>query len=212
MSEINRKRLETELTRQLGPVAAPDALWDRIQNPRRPNQASIWTLWPAITLTLLAASCILVWQISHARGAITDLSQLSDGELQSLIADSAACDLHSGDPVEIRNWVKTRCSIDIALPTGNPEAIRLLGARMIRTQGLTIAAVAYQVSGEPATLLVSKRHSASGENHQTSKHLFSRAEPVAWAMGEQEYAIAGTAGMNKDSQAACQLCHSGPAL
>jgi anti-sigma factor RsiW len=210
---FNGEWLEAELTRQLAPVAAPEALWDRIRNPRpsvRP--ASTWALWPAITLTILAASCILVWQISHARGAITDLSQLSDHELQTLIADSVGSSrgmaLSSADPIEIRNWVKTRCNIDIALPNGSPASVRLLGARLIRAQGLTIAAVAYKVAGEPATLFVSRRSSASGESSQTSKHLFSRAEPALWTMGEEEYAIASPL----KSHAACQMCHSAPAL
>ncbi len=48
--------LEKELARQLAPVAAPEALWGRIQEARRMPRRSVsfrWAVWPAFALLTL---------------------------------------------------------------------------------------------------------------------------------------------------------------
>jgi anti-sigma factor RsiW len=193
--------LKMELGRQLRPVEAPEALWDRIQEPRTPARASSFRLWPIAAALLLMGSGVAAWRISLARDPVRSMERLAERELSG----PQRYDLHSQDPLEIRTWLKAKANIDIELP--GSSAVRLLGARIIPLDGSPIAAVGYKVGDSPATLLVCRKRSGSVA---TAKHLFSRAGAglFSWSMREHFYTIASSA---KDPQAACQLCHADPA-
>jgi len=107
-----------------------------------------------------------------------------------------------------------RANIDVDLPSQIPAGsadVRLLGARMIQGQGSPIAAIAYEVGGGTATLLVSKKRGA-GSDAAKPVHVFSpavtaeNAHVTSWKMREQEYTIASSA--IHDPQLACRLCHA----
>ena len=74
-----------------------------------------------------------------------------------------------------------------------------------------MAAVAYRVGEDEATLLVSRKRSVFSGKAE-SKRVFSRIESAAgarffsWRTQEQIYTIACS--MTKDPQAACLLCHA----
>jgi anti-sigma factor RsiW len=198
--------LEMELARQLSPVAAPESLWDRIQE--RPVQRRAdgfrWELWPVAAALLLMASGGVIWQ-AGARDPLADMEKLAAQETRQF----HGLDIRSEDPAEIRTWLKANANIDIALPGSG--AVRLLGARLIPRRGAPVAVVAYRVGDNDATLLVSRKHSVfSGK--AASKHVFSRIESAegarffSWRTREQIYTIASS--MTKDPQGACLLCHA----
>jgi len=54
--------LEMELARQLSPVAAPESLWDRIQERPVPRRAVEFRLWPVAAALLLMATGGVIWQ------------------------------------------------------------------------------------------------------------------------------------------------------
>ena len=63
MSELHAREsvapwLEMELARQLAPVAAPDALWDRIHEQQLPQREKpvAWAWWSIAAALLLVAS------------------------------------------------------------------------------------------------------------------------------------------------------------
>jgi len=201
--------LEMELARQLSPVAAPESLWDRIHVehvqpvPRRAGGFR-WELWPAAAALLLLASGGVIWQ-AGARDPVADMEKLATQELHQF----HGLDIRSEDPAEIQTWLKANANIDIALPGSG--AVRLLGARLIPRRGAPVAAVAYRVGDNDATLLVSKKHWVfSGK--AASKHVFSRIESAggarffSWRTREHVYTIASS--MTKDPQAPCLLCHA----
>jgi hypothetical protein len=192
--------LEMELARRLRPVAAPEALWDRIHEPRTPPRASSFRLWPIAAALLLMGSGVVAWRISLARDPVSAMETLAERELSG----PQRYDLYSSDPLEIRTWVKAKTNVDLEMPGSG--AVRLLGARLIRLDGEPVAAVGYKVGDSAATLLVCRKRSAAA----TSKHVFSRmnARVLTWTMRAQVYTIASAA---KDPQAACLLCHADPA-
>lgn len=55
--------LEAELSRHLGPVQAPDGLWDRIQQPTTAVRvrAVAWARWPIAAILTLAAVAGTYW-------------------------------------------------------------------------------------------------------------------------------------------------------
>ena len=184
--------LEMELARQLSPVAAPESLWDRIHVdhvqpvPRRADGFR-WELWPVAAALLLLASGGVIWQADP----LADMEKLAAQELHEF----HGLDIRSEDPAEIQTWLKANANIDIALP--GSAAVRLLGARLIPRRGAPVAAVAYRVGDNDATLLVSKRRLLfSGK--ASAKHAFSKMESVgrarifSWRASEQVYAIAET--------------------
>ena len=195
--------LEMELARHLGPVAAPESLWDRIHEqkiPRRDNPDRR-VLWPIAAALLLMASGGVTWRIVMARDPGAGLARLAENELRA-----SSLDFRSEDPVEIRTWVKAKANIDIDLPAG-PSAVRLLGARLIQFKGTPVAAVAYRVGDDDAALLVMGKRSAAAPNHVFAPvQSAGTTRLFAWSMGQQEYTIAfaGT----KDPQGACLLCHA----
>ena len=208
MSEI-APWLETELSRQLGPVSAPESLWDRIeaQQGRPPVRSAHWPLWPIAAVVMLTVAGSVFW-----RAAAPTMQDLALRELRG----SDALDFHSDDPVEIRNWVKAKADIDIALPATRPGvgAIRLLGARLVEYQGEPVAAVSYRVGNGSAMLLVSRRQPADGGDVANRAHRFAPiragngARLFAWNMRRQEYMIACSD--MADPQVACLLCHTSP--
>src|SRR5258708_38863060 len=167
-----------ELTRQLSPVTAPESLWDRIRAPHVqpvPRRAGgfRWELWPMAAALLLMASGGVIWQ-AGARDPLADMEKLAAQELHGL----NGLDIRSEDPAEIREWLKAKANIDIDLPGSG--AVRLLGARLISRHGAPVAAVAYRVGDDDATLLVSRKHSLFSGN-SASKHVFSRIESAGGA-------------------------------
>jgi len=187
--------LERELARQLAPVIAPASLWSRIEEPlrfRRTNSLR-WIAWPAVALATLILCAGLLRRIDQARNF----------------------DFQSRDFGAIRSWVKTQADIDIDLPEGTlteNAPIRLSGVRLIRVNGLRVAAIEYRIGNNAATLFVSGKRSVQAGNAAAPKHLFSEVESagkarrVSWNMGSQSYTIAFSGA--GDTHAACLLCHA----
>jgi anti-sigma factor RsiW len=200
--------LEMELARQLAPVAAPDALWDRIHEQRLPQREKpgAWAWWSIAAALLLVASGAAAWRIGMARNPGSEMAKLAEHELHALANSAASFDLRSDDPKEIRSWVKEKANIDIELPA-EPSAVQLLGARLLHLNGAPVAAIAYRVGDDDAALLVTGKGSAA-----TTRHVFARVESsgsarlFSWSMRRQEYSIAFAA--TKDPQGACLLCHA----
>lgn len=210
MAENEHGWLENELRHQLRPVAAPAGLWDRIQlSPMtgvpapHPPLRPFWFM-PVFATLLVFMTAGLLWGIRQSRTHLRDIA-LSDQELRVLADSSNGQTYPSDDPIQIRNWVKRHSNIDIELPTSRSEAIHLLGAKLVQSRGSLIAAVAYKVGADSATLIVSRRNGNAG-----SKHLISRVNTaggtslLSWNMREQAYTIAW-AGVGDP----CLLCHAG---
>jgi anti-sigma factor RsiW len=205
--------LARELTRQMAPVTAPEALWDRLKTGRPQRRGSLeWVFWPvAAAMVLLAFAGVLrtlkVQRNPHDR--------LTEQEL-AVAAAPRGFEFRSDNFEESRAWVKEQANIDIDVPSRQPAAdrgtVRLLGARLIRVHGLPVAVIDYHVGDEVATLLVSGKRPGLTGNTEVSPHLFSQIKTagnerlLSWNMRNQTYTIAFS-GM-KNSHAACLLCHS----
>jgi anti-sigma factor RsiW len=197
--------LEEELIHQLGPVEAPEALWDRIQAPpvRRRSATLSWASWPVAALLAITAVTATVRQVMRAHSPAADLNALATEELRELGNDPQRLDFRSSDPVAIQTWVMTKTDLHLDLPIRS-GAVQLIGARLIDRDGGPVAAVAYRVGAERAALLISRR----GGGDPTATHLFTKRGGLsAWSMHGQVYALACSA---KDPQVACLLCHADP--
>ncbi|MES1260180.1 MAG: hypothetical protein ABUS49_00485 [Acidobacteriota bacterium] len=221
--------LERELANQLRPVKAPPGLWEKglwekslrekpghVIPPVFPRRRAGWplTLWPALAAAVLIVSAALFLQ---ARMPLRDMTQITNQDLRVLADASTGSVFRSDDPNKIRHWVKTRGNIDIELPPNPVRGVHLLGAKLVELRGTLIAAVAYHIGDEAATLLVSRKRAAFWSGDRTSKHLFTQvatsqgpanmgSNMLSWSMREQNYAIAYTG--TGDPQAGCLLCHA----
>jgi len=200
--------LEAELIRNLGGEPAPDALWERIEGRHvsRPVRSFSLPKWQVAAALILMASAGILWRINTISGAGATMQALALQELHG-----AQVDFQSDDPMEIRDWVKAKSDIDIALPAGHTvSGIRLLGARLLEFRGERVAAVSYLVAAGAATLLVSRgsgRMDVASEAHRfTPIASVSNAQLFSWRMRGQEYMIACSS--MKDPQVACLLCHT----
>jgi len=202
--------IERELTHQLAAVAAPESLWDRIQDGPAPRgkRSFEWTRWPMAAALALAIAGATAWQFEGARRPASGMQARALEELQDFSIDPQRFDFRSADPVAIAAWVKTEANIALHLPREN-GAVRLLGARMIARGENPIAAIAFEVGGTRAALLVSR--TAPGDRTTTPKHAFAKNDGArsglfSWSMDRQVYLLACSA---KDPQVACLLCHVG---
>ena len=215
MSEFQtRPWLEMELATQLSPAAAPESLWDRIQEQpvARRGPSFRWGLWPVAAAVLLTVGGAIAWRIGLPRDPVSAMEKLAAQELRALAAGPARVDFRSADPTEIRAWVKARTNIDIELPRERSGRVRLLGARLIPLEGAPVAAVCYQVGNDTGTLLVASARLAHGGSAAAVEHTFSPrvslkgARLYSWHIKEQVYTLASSSA--KDPQAACLLCHA----
>jgi hypothetical protein len=202
-------RLEKEWARQLGPVSAPESLWDRInrqQGPPRCRRASMeWVFWPVAAAMVVLA----IFGILRARNAHYDPERFTDEEL-ALRATTSGFDFRSDNFEDTRAWVKGRANIDIDLPPGHAEAdrsaVRMLGVRMVDLRGLPIAAIDYRVGDEMATLFVSGKRAGLTGDMGVSNHMYTRRRLVSWNMRNETYTIAYRSARNPHG--ACLLCHA----
>ena len=213
MAEV--RWLEQELARELCPVTAPDGLWDRIHEQRRPlrvmpNPLRTWSIAAAALLMLLAG---LVWRLGATRDPAADLEAMAARELRGMNG-SRNVDLRSGDPAEIRSWVQARLGIDVrlaSLPLRGDAEVRLLGARLLRSRQFAAAAIDYRVGDDLAVLVVTERH-ATIRQIAWSAHTpprYSTAGNIAlysWSLGAADYAIAF--GSARQPRRGCLLCHA----
>ena len=182
--------LEAQLSRQLCPVNAPDTLWNRIHEQRRPLRVrpQRHLMWSAAAVALLIVAAGMFWRPSD--------------------------EISSSDARQIRTWVKAKSNIDIPFPD-RPTLGRLVGARIIRMQQYSVAVINYRVGGESATMLVTDRRATDATRnpgHTSPRASNTRGMTLySWSLGPDDYTIAFTGA--KEPRAACLLCHvNTPAL
>lgn len=188
--------LEAQLSRQLCPVNAPDELWNRIHEQRRPLRVrpQRQLMWSAAALALLIAAAGMFWSLGVTRDPQEEIT--------------------STDAQQIRSWVKAKSNIDIPFPD-RPTPGRLVGARIVRLQQYSVAVINYRVGSESATMLVTNRHATDATRNpgHTSPRIGKAGDMAlySWSLGPDDYTIAFTGA--QESRAACLLCHvNTPAL
>jgi len=209
------KWLEKELARQLAPVSAPETLWDSISGRTRGRQAVAshrlperLVYWPLAAAIVLAA----VAGFWFSRNGSSGEDRFTEKEV-ALLERHQGVDFRADNFNDARNWVKRRANIDIDVPQGHPAAengaVHVVGVRLAKLDGLPIAAVDYEVSGETATLYVSgKRAGLTSDDMGPSLHLHSRRGLTYWNMRNETYTIAFHSATNPHG--ACMLCHATP--
>lgn len=192
---------EPELSRHLGPVKAPDELWDRVHGAQtvhqlRPSRVRTWQWAAAALATVAVVAGITVWQnreLSGEERAVRALSRAPE-QLQ----------FRSADLVELRTWVKSGTGMDLPLPVRTASAVELVGAYVNRKGSAPTAEISYRVGGVDATLVVSKIPMEGDGRHQFVKSgSFHGSSFQSWTMRGQMYTIASA-----DARVGCLLCHS----
>ncbi len=140
--------LELELAEALRPVAAPPELRFGGLEFQPEHGRSIWSAWPIAALATLALAAGLLCIVAKGRVSSPGFQQLAIQQLH----DGAPLDVLSGDPAEVRLWLRREAGIDLAVPAGGTA--RLLGARVIRNSGTKMVAVVYRAGDRDATFLV----------------------------------------------------------
>jgi hypothetical protein len=194
----NESWLESALRRDLMRVEAPAELWERVQNPpaQRRETGAKPLAWALAALLVVAAVLGLRARESHAAGAVT-------------------ADLQSGDPAQIRAWVRSSTGLDIALPDVLSQSVRLVGARVVNPTVPSVQ-VAYRVGDRDATLLVA-RTSDSGSIRHADLRTVNNDGKITWIMHGQMYTLSGAGPLSctsplpctspDDARVACLLCH-----
>jgi hypothetical protein len=191
---------EPELKRHLGPVQAPDELWDRVHGTQavqmRPSRGMTWQ-WAAAAVAMIAlVAGVFVLQnrdLSGEERAVRALSRAPE-QLQ----------FHSADLAEVRAWVKTDTGLDVPLPVRTASSVQLVGAYVSRKGSAPTAEISYRVGDADVTLVVSKIPMEGDGRHAFVKSgSYHGASFQSWTMRGQMYTIASA-----DAKVGCLLCHS----
>ena len=194
----------SELSRHLGPVKAPDELWDRVQGAevsslnRRPARAITWQ-WAAVAVATVAiVAGVTVWlnqSLSSEERAVRALSRSPD-----------QMEFRSADLSELRTYVKAEAGLDLPFPGHPAPSVRLIGAHVTRATRKTpsTAEISYRVGDLDATLVISKASADGDGRHKFKKSgSYHGANFLSWTMRGQMYTIAAS-----DASKGCMLCHS----
>jgi hypothetical protein len=200
---MKKDLFEPELARHLGPVKAPDQLWDRVQGAASAGRSvrtgqtgwnPAWAWVSAVALVALAAG-LTVWlnrDLTSEQIAVRALSR-TPGQLQ----------FRSADLSELRAWVKRDTGLDVPLPVRTASSVQMVGAYVSR-KGTPTAEISYRVGGVDAALVVSKIPSQGDGRHAFVKGgSYHGANYLSWTMRGQMYTIASA-----DARVGCLLCHS----
>lgn len=213
-------RLEAELARQLGAVRAPDSLWLRIHEQRRPLRVrpNPWTAW-----SIAAASLLLVAGLAWRLGAASiltgsphsALTLVARQELRDMLSGEQKLDLRSADRAEIQQWVREQTGVELKLAdfhmASDPAmgAAELCGARIFRSGGYSGAVIAYRVDGRSAAMVVTSRRGTAEPRHTSLEEKVNGDMLLySWQRAGGEYALAA-AGTGRPDQP-CILCHAVP--
>jgi hypothetical protein len=199
---------ESELSRHLAPVKAPDELWDHVHGAHavrlRPGRRMSWQWAAAALATVAVVAGITVWlnrDLSGEERAVRALSRTPE-QLQ----------FHSTDAVEVRAWVKNDTGMDIPIPAHTASSVQLVGVYVNRKGRTPTAEISYRVGGQDATLVVSKIPMEGDGRHQFVKSgSYHGSSFQSWTMRGQMYTIAsvgGPAGTPGNARVGCLLCHS----
>jgi hypothetical protein len=204
---MKKEWFEPELSRHIGPVKAPEELWDRVQNhevARTPRPARMWLTsmgyaW-ASAAALVVVALAVTWTLR-----VRSQENVSNEELavRALLRGPDGLGLHSGQASEIRAWIKAGTGIDLPEQMRSSGMIQLYGASMIRKDAPT-AEISYRVGDMDVALVVSKM--SSGQDVRHSVLAIGADQGVkyqSWEMHGQRYTVAAA-----NSAVACFLCHA----
>jgi hypothetical protein len=181
--------LELELSHQLSPAVAPDELWERIENGRLAPRRQM-TRWPIAAIVTLAVAAATLWLAAKGAQSPLSLEQLALEQLRH----PAALDLRSENRTEIAEWTRRNTGVELSIPSATPA--RLAGARVIRRNGVRIAAVEYTVGHDTATLLIAPASERADSPHGR----------YSWKSAGLSYALACS--NPEHAEEACLLCHA----
>ena len=191
---------EPELSRHLGPVKAPDELWDRVHGTQtvhqlRPSRGMTWQWAAAALATVAVVAGITVWQNRELSG--------EERAVRALSRTPEQLEFRSENLTEIRTWVKTGTGLDVPMPGRTSPAVRMIGAHVNRA-GVPTAEIAYRVGDADVSLVVSKIPLEGDGRHQFVKSgSYHGSSFQSWTMRGQMYTIASA-----DAKVGCLLCHS----
>jgi anti-sigma factor RsiW len=207
-------RLEAELARQLGAVRAPDSLWLRIHEQRRPLRVrpNPWTAWSIAGASLLVLLAGLAWRLGATSTFMgtsrPDLALVARQELRDMMSGTQKLELRSDDRGEIQRWVEKRTGVALKLAGLGGEGTELCGARIFRSGEFSGAVIAYRVDGRSAAMVVTARSGTAGPRH-TSLEERATGDILldSWQQAGGQYAVAAMGTTEKPHQP-CLLCHA----
>jgi hypothetical protein len=181
--------LEQELTRQFAPVAAPDGLWDRIHEQRRPLRTNS-RLNPVLAIAVASLMVLLAVLLGQ---------------------QARPAEFRSADPAEIRAWIRSHAGFDVPLPNQPPEGgepVSLVSARLERRRGEPVAAITYRVGNEFVDMRVAPAGKPAAGHSPPRVESTANTRTVSWDMGKESYSV--TLNSATAANHACILCHADP--
>jgi hypothetical protein len=201
--------LEPVLRRDLSGVEAPAELWERVQRrAETPRKTATGTGLKPLAWAFAAVLFVMagVWGMrvheSHAAGPI--LAERSGGAEHAVSAERAGLALQSGDPVQIRTWVRTNTGLDLALPAVLESSVQMTGVKVVNASAPAVE-VTYRVGGRETTLLVARSSNSAGVRHADLRNVNYDGR-ISWVMRGQVYTL--LCASPEDARVACLLCHA----
>jgi anti-sigma factor RsiW len=215
---------EEEFLAQLKVPSRPAVYATRETSPAR-RSLSIWrqlldwkVLVPAGALLVLVAA-LSAGRLSSSPLSGKELAQFAASTHEQHFQGRLALDLESDSQPLLNEWLREKSQFALALPgasesPGEKLPYRIQGARFIQIRNQTAAYIAYQMQGDPVSLIVtpiSVAVASGGVTFDFKKVSFhyqqiQNYKVVTWSVHGLTYALVSQEGNN--TQRSCMVCHS----
>jgi anti-sigma factor RsiW len=215
--------------RRLAPEPMPEAVARRIRAAaeskpsRSPRRLAV--LATAAAIAAAVAGGVLVWvrsrphvQLEAASGPPAAFERLAREAHRRAFAQGEPLELVTSDGGTLRQWAVARAGVSPPIatrrPAGEGHRYDLLGARTVRGEGYTAAAIAFRVDEKPVTLLVAPadRVPEAPEWGALGKRVRWQIDPetgaklLSWTNSGQAYTLVSE--LPGGGQQACLVCHT----
>lgn len=148
-----------------------------------------------------------------AKTSIHSIAALATNEHIARLQRLAPLEIETSDARVLARWAQTRVPFGVVLPAFDNPSLEAVGARITRLGAEPALSAAYQLDGQPVTLLVTgsaldSPESASGESFRGLRfHLgYDRGfRTITWADKGLSYVLVSSLG--DEGRQACSICH-----
>lgn len=200
----------------------PPALKAKIKKMLHRKKAPLFRLFPnhpfkvafAASLAIILLFLVTGTPIGTGRNKTSPFISASVESHLSLMNGNLPLEIESHDPRVVVAWFKKRIDFMPALPALKDDAIVLLGGRLSRFNGESMALISYRIENSPVTMFIIRGNPAADVVSGDFAYLkgrrfnFSRQHgfnTIAWSDDGNNFAL--TSAFAAQDIASCKVCH-----
>ena len=228
-AEAERVQTGMRLAASLHPVAAPAGLWAQIWSAREAQAAPFENVWSDRLAWVAAAMVMTVLGFAGWYTALREPLKLHAASPAASSLERSAWELHTqrlrsdlilgvetADIAELRRYVESAAGLHASIPVQrvaeDGRRLHMVGAKAVNLHGVRSALIAYEVDGEPVTLLTARLEDVADgpEAAVFAKDVRYRTDAgrktLTWGTAGQAYVMVSS--LPRLGAEGCMVCHT----